>query len=76
MSASDTLGHQDVLYTWLVCHRSSLETVDLRLLYAQGCWHTVKTGVGNFPHMSVRGDNNTTPISNDGLARIGPMVRP
>ena len=51
----------------LVCHRSSSKTVDLRLHYAQGCWHAAITGVGNCPKMSVRGDN-TTPISNDGVA--------
>ena len=26
------------------------------------------------PHMSVRGDN-TTPIGNDGIAQLGPMVQ-
>ena len=25
--------------------------------------------------MSVHGDNNTTPSSNEGIARLGPMVR-
>ena len=35
--------------TWLVWHRSSSETVDLHLHYAQRCWHAVITGVGNHP---------------------------
>ena len=48
-------------------HKSSSETVDLRLHYAQGCWHSVITGVGNTPQMTVRGDD-TTPISNDSVA--------
>ena len=30
------------------------------------------TGVGNHPHMSVL---TTTPISNDSVARLGPMVQ-
>ena len=38
-----------------------------------GCWHAIITSVGNHPHMSVHEDN-TTPISNDGIARLGPMV--
>ena len=46
---------------------------DFRPHYAQGCWHVIITGVGTAPHMSVRGDN-TTPISNDGVAQLGPMV--
>ena len=47
-----------------------VETVDLCPHYAQRCWHAVITHVGTLvtvTHMSVRGDN-TTPISNDGVA--------
>ena len=66
-SATDTLG-----CTWLVCHRSSHETVDLRLHYAQGCWYAAITIVGNHPYMSVRWEN-TRLISNDGVAWLGPM---
>ena len=60
---------------WLVCHRSLSETADLHPHFAQGCWHAVITGVDNLhPHMSVSGDN-TTPISNDGVAWLGPMMQ-
>ena len=50
--------------TWLVCHTSSSETVNLYPHYAQGCWHAV-------PHMSVCGELLqhlhilTTPTYND-----------
>ena len=50
------------------------KTVDLHLHYAQSqwCWHAVITRVGNPAlHMSVHGDN-TTPISNAGVAQLGP----
>ena len=67
---------QNFITVWLVCHRSLSETGDLRPQYTQGCWHAVMTGVGNHPPppMSVGGDN-TTPISNDGVAQLGPMVQ-
>ena len=48
-------------------------TMDQRLHYPHGCWHAVITGVGNCPP-HVYGVNKT-PINNDGIARLGPMVR-
>ena len=55
------------MYVALVCRRSLSKTVDWRPHYAQGCWHAIIAGVGNWqtaPHMymSVHGEN-TTPIS-------------
>ena len=56
--------------TWLVCHRSSSKAVDLPPHYALVCWLVLVTA----PHMSMCLDN-TTPISNDGIAWLGPMVQ-
>ena len=38
--------------------------------FAQGCWHVIISA----PYMSVHEDN-TTPISNDSIARLGPKMR-
>ena len=46
----------------------------IRPHYARGCWHALIAGVGNHLPYVVPGDN-TTPISNDGIARLGPMVQ-
>ena len=71
MSATETLGHRDV---------GGLSAIDYRLRqWICVCTKPKDVGmpllpvVGNRPHMSVRGDN-TMPISNDGIARLGPMV--
>ena len=74
-SATDTLGHWDV-HMWLVCPRSLSKTVDQHLHYAHGCWHAVITSVGNCPpHVCAWEKYCTTPMSNDGVARLCPMVR-
>ena len=73
MSATDMLG---LRCTWLVCHRSSSEMVDLHLHYAQGCWHAVITGVGNRPPQVCSCGDNTTPISNDSVAPLELIVQP
>ena len=40
---------------------------------AQGCWHASIAGVGNCPpHVCAL--ENSTPISNDSVAQLGPMV--
>ena len=62
MSATDTAGHRDV------CGFSATDPGPRQWI----CICTMPkdvgiTGVGNPLHMSVRGDN-TTPISNDGVA--------
>ena len=60
--------------TWLVCHRSLSETVNLHPHYAQGCWHAVITRVGNPPpHTCLLVGINTTPIGNDGVTWLGPI---
>ena len=72
ISATDMLGKSGCM--WLVCQRSLSETVDLHPHYAQGCRRTVILVLVTAPHMSVCGDNTTT-ISNDSVAWLGPMVR-
>ena len=53
ISATDTLGHHP--RQW-ICICTMPKDVGI-------------AGVGNLPHMCVRGDN-TTPISNDGVAQL------
>ena len=67
MSATDTLGHWDVRGLSVTDPRPRQWICVLTMPIAQGCWHAIIIGVGNRPHMSVRGDN-TTPSSNYGVA--------
>ena len=74
MSATDTLGYQDVrgLSASDSCPR---QWIGVRTMLKDVCMPILPVLV-TAPHMSVCGDN-TTPISNDGIciARLGPMVQ-
>ena len=71
MSATDTLGHQDVRgLSAIDPHRRQWISVTM----CKDVGMSLKPVLVTTPHMSVRGDN-TTPISNDGIAGLGPMVR-
>ena len=71
MSDTDRLGHRDL---------RGLSAIDPHLkqwisviTMPKDAGIPLKQVLVTAPHMSVRGDN-TTPISNDGIARLGPMV--
>ena len=71
MSASDMLGHRDVRGLSAIdpCPRQWISVCTMPKDVGMPLYPVLVTA----PHMSVSGDN-TTPISYDGIARLGPMV--
>ena len=67
MSGTDSaqLGH------WDVCGLSATDPYPRQWIslhtMLRGCWHAIIAGVGNHPPTCLCVEDNTTPISNDGV---------